>query len=133
MGLTINLSSIPAKVMAQVEAELPSRAVRAANELLNAEHEIMRGQGGGRRYGNHQASAPGEVPAVWSGHYRDSYKTLEDNAHLPGIESETKYAHWLEEGTPGGQMAPRPHVEKILQMAEPQIIAIYSEPWHISV
>ena len=102
MGMTINLSGIPQQVMAAVEHELPSRAVRAANELLTAKNNVLRGQRSGRKYGNHTASAPGESPAVWTGHLRDTgWKTLTDG-HLFGIESETSYAMLLEDGTPGG-------------------------------
>ena len=35
----------------------------------------------------------------------------------------------LENGTPGGQMAPRPHEERILNLAEPKAYRIYSEPY----
>ena len=68
MGFKIDITSIPQMVINQVEAEMPSRAVRAANVLMNAKNEVLRGEGGGRWYGKHHASAPGEVPATWSGH-----------------------------------------------------------------
>lgn len=133
MAFQINLSGIAQTVMAQVEAELPSRAIRSANELLNAKNNILRGQRSGRWYGKHQASAAGESPANWTGHLRDSgWKTITDS-HLFGIESETAYAQLLEDGTPGGQMAPRPYKDKITQEAEPLIEAIYKEPWHIKI
>jgi hypothetical protein len=35
----------------------------------------------------------------------------------------------LEDGTPGGRVAPRPHQERILKDAEPKIERIYSEPY----
>lgn len=133
MGLTINLTGIPQKVMQAVEAELPSRAVRAANELLNAKNEVLRGQRSGRKYGSHTASAPGESPANWSGHLRGTgWKTITDG-HLFGIETETDYAQLLEDGTPGGKIAPRPYKDKIEQLAQPAIEAIYKEPWHIKI
>ncbi len=131
MGLTINLSNLPQKVIASIEAELPSRAVRAANALLNAENNVLRGQRSGRKYGNHTASAPGEPPANWTGHLRMSFKAITNDAHLPAIETETSYAQLLESG--GGKLAPRPFKEKIMQEAEPEIKAIYSEPWHIKI
>ena len=132
MGLTIDLAGIPAKVVAQVEAELPSRSVRVANALLNAKNEVLRGQGGGRRYGRHQASAPGSPPAVWSGHLRDSsFTPLTNDAHLPGIMSNAKYAGYLEYGT--SKMAARPFKQPILDAAQGEIEAIFQEPWHISI
>ena len=134
MAFSIRLSNIPQQIVNQIEAELPSRAVRAANALTTAKNQVLRGQRSGRRYGGHTASAPGEPPANWSGHLRDSsFKEITNDAHLPAIESEAFYADWLENGTPGGQMAPRPFRDKILQMAEPEVSAIYSEPWHISI
>ena len=35
----------------------------------------------------------------------------------------------LEEGSPGGKIAPRPHHEKIQQKALPAIMRIYNEPY----
>lgn len=134
MGLKIDVTGIPQKIVAQVEAELPSRAIRAANALMNAKNEVLRGQRSGKMYGNHQASAPGEAPANWSGHLRgSSFTPLTDDAHLPGIMSNAQYADWLENGTPGGQMAPRPFRQPIIDKAQPEIEAIYQEPWHISI
>lgn len=134
MPFKIDIAGIPAKVMAQVEAELPSRAVRAANVLMDAKNEVLRGEGSGKWYGNHHASAPGETPANWSGHLRDSsFTELTNDAHLPGIMSNAKYADWLENGTPGGQMAPRPYRQPIIDAAQQRIEAIYTEPWHISI
>lgn len=132
MGFKIDLAGIPAKIAAQVEAELPSRASRAANALLNAKNEVLRGQGGGRRYGSHQASAPGAPPANWSGHLRDtSFTPLTNDAHLPGIMSNAIYAGYLEDGT--SKMAARPFRQPIIDKAQPEIEAIYQEPWHISI
>lgn len=132
MALTIDITGIPAKVMAQVEAELPSRAVRAANALMNAKNEVLRGQGGGRWYGNHQASAPGSPPANWSGHLRDSsFTPLTNDAHLPGIMTNALYAGYLEDGT--SKMAARPYRQPIIDAAQAEVEAIYNEPWHISI
>ena len=134
MAFKIDIAGIPEKIKNQVEAELPSRATRAANALINAKNEVLRGQGSGRRYGRHQASAPGEPPANWSGHLRDSsFTPLTNDAHLPGIMSDAWYADWLENGTPGGQMAPRPFRQPIIDKAQAEVEAIYQEPWHISI
>lgn len=132
MAFKIDLVGIPEMIKNQVEAELPSRAVRAANALLNAKNEVLRGQGAGRRYGSHQASAPGAPPAVWSGHLRDrSFTPLTNDAHLPGIMSNAMYAGYLEDGT--SKMAARPFRQPIIDKAQAEIEAIYQEPWHISI
>ena len=133
MAFSIDLQSIPQKAKAAIEAELPSRAARATNEMINAKNEVLRGARSGRMYGGHQASAPGEPPANWSGHLRDTNWDQIDDAHLPAIVSHTWYAMLLENGTPGGQMAPRPFKDAILQKSWPQIQAIYRDPWHIKL
>lgn len=116
----------------QVEAELPSRAIRAANALLNAKNDVLRGQRSGKWYGRHRASAPGESPANWHGHLRDSsFTPLTNDAHLPGIMSNAKYANYLEDGT--SKMAARPFRQAIIDKAQQEIEAIYTEPWHISI
>ena len=133
MGFSIDLQSIPQKVVASIEAELPSRAVRATNALINAKNEVLSGARSGRSYGGHVASAPGEPPANWSGQLRDTRWRQIDDAHCPAIESDTWYAMLLENGTPGGQMAPRPFKDAILQKSIPEVTDIYSEPWHIKL
>lgn len=134
MAFGIDITGIPEKIKNQVEAELPSRAVRAANALLNAKNEVLRGQRSGKMYGRHQASAPGESPANWSGHLRDSsFTPLTNDAHLPGIMSNAEYADYLESGTPGGMIAPRPYRQPIIDKAQQEVEAIYQEPWHISI
>lgn len=132
MAFKIDLTSIPQKIKNQVEAELPSRAVRAANALMNAKNEVLRGQRSGKMYGSHQASAPGEAPGNWSGHLRDSsFTPLTNDAHLPGIMSNAMYANYLEDGT--SKMAARPYRQPIIDKAQAEIEAIYQESWHISI
>lgn len=132
MAFAISIADIPEKAKACIEAELPSRAARATNALINAKDLVLRGQRSGRVYGGHQASAPGEPPAQWSGNLRTNNWEQIDDAHLPAIVSHTWYANLLENGTAGGQMAPRPFKEPILEKSIPEVSAIYSEPWHIS-
>lgn len=91
---------------------------------------------GGRLY---RASAPGEPPAVRFGHFRQSWQPTTRalfGSYIARIESDMrtdngKYllGEILEEGSPGGQMAPRPYQEKILEHAEPKVYRIYSAPY----
>lgn len=127
-----SIQEIANKAVEKIEAQLPSRCYRAANELRNSAFDILSGQGGGRKYGKHTASAPGEPPAVKSGAFRASWQPrtfMFGNSYISRIESGIKYAGWLEEGTPGGQMAPRPHHDRIANHAEPAITAIYDAPY----
>lgn len=88
------------------------------------------------------ASAPGEPPAVRTGTFRNSWQVSQGGvkelygSYFARIESDLKtdggeylLGEILEDGTPGGKMAPRPYVEKTLEKAEPKIYRIYSEPY----
>ena len=131
MNIGINIASIAPNAVAQIEAELPTRAVLATNALRNASLEVLRGQGHGRRYGSHQASAPGEPPAVLTGALRGSWRPISDGGFNPGIETSIFYADYMENGTPGGMIAPRPFVDKIIEMAEPEVTDIYNMPFNL--
>lgn len=131
MAILINLSNFPQIVENQVKAELPSRCLRATNALMHAKNNVLRGARSGKYYGRHRASAPGEPPAVQTGHLRgSSFSPITDSSHQPGIRSNAEYAEPLEYGTI--HMAARPFRDRIIEMAMPQIIEIYQEPWHIS-
>lgn len=99
----------------------------------------------GRRFSGgtlYRASAPGEPPAARTGTFRTSWQpksTIEHNGGytvVSTVESTVrtdngKYllGEILENGTPGGKIAPRPHQEKIQQEALPKIMRIYNEPY----
>lgn len=110
-----------------------SRGYRAANELRNAELEVLSGPRSGRVYGKHRASAPGEPPAVKSGNLRRNW-VLNVVPQATSVEAEIKsmsgkYAEYMEHGTPGGKIKPRPYVDRIRDKAEPKIEEIYNEPY----
>ena len=126
-----------------IRKQVESRSYDAANELRKSSLEILRGQRGGRRYRvpgkktYYTASAPGEPPAARTGLFRISWqpKALkEGDTYISRVESDRRIkigllGQVLEDGTPGGQMAPRPYQEKILKDAEPKIGRIYSAPY----
>lgn len=126
------------EILAAIKQQLPSRAYRGANEMRNSAIDILAGQGSGRTYKvpgtsrSYRASAPGEVPAKRTGAFRTSWKPHSfggGTTFTSRIESNIKYSGWLENGTPGGQMAPRPHHEKIQKHALPKLTRIYEEPY----
>ena len=140
------LSIIAEKICTDIKHQMESRAVDAANELRNAELEILRGQRGGRIYGvpgtkkRYQASAPGQPPAVRTGAFRLSWKPqayVMFGSYISRIESDlqvgTKRSYTLgdllENGT--SKMAPRPHQDKILEKAEPEIMRIYARDYKL--
>lgn len=131
------------KITEGIAQQMASRGTRAANQLMNAKNETLRGTGSGRTYripntgGYYTASAPGEVPASRTGNYRARWDmksyTSGKEVHSE-IESKVTTDNGgyvlgtlLEEGT--SKMAPRPHQEKILEKAKPNILKIYAEPY----
>lgn len=127
-----SIEEIAQKVTTDVRQQMASRCYRVSNALRNSALDVLSGSRSGRMYGGHQASAPGEPPAQWSGAYRQSWqpKTYAGfGSFISRIESTIPYADWLENGTPGGQMAPRPHHDLIAEKTEPEMLRIYDEPY----
>ena len=145
------------EVVEDIKKQVEARSHTAANELRNSSLEILRGARGGRRYKvpgtfrrqrdkvsgkmkngrYYTASAPGEPPAKRTGNFRRSWHPTalkEGNTYISRVESNLQIkigplGQILEEGTPGGQMAPRPYQEKVLKHAEPKVVRIYSAPY----
>lgn len=132
------------QICTEIRHQMESRAYVAANELRNAELEILRGQRGGRIYGvpgtkrKYQASAPGQPPAVRTGAFRLSWQPqayVMFGSYISRIESDLQVGtrrsytlgDLLENGT--SNMAPRPHQDKILEKAEPNIVRIYARDY----
>ena len=135
MGFKIDLVGMSRSAFAQVEQQLPQRALRASMVLKNSSIEVLRGLRSGRLYGSHRASAPGEPPAVKSGTLRDSWRPVQYGARhaSPAIETNVPYTGYMENGTPGGLIAPRPFADKIVQKSQGEVSAIYAEPFDISL
>ena len=142
--MEINWTNIEAEVQRRIQqtvketdTKAKSCAVRAANELRNAALNVLRGQRSGRTYrkpgtrATYTASAPGEPPAVRTGMLRMSWGIsavgTKTGEYTAGIYSDVPYAKLLDEGTPGGKIAPRPYKEKIIETARPKVVRIFSE------
>lgn len=117
-----------------------SRARRAVNAMRNSALEILRGDRHGRTYklpnkkATYVASAPGEAPAVRTGVLRTHWRQLvlgrgkADGVEITArLKSDMPYSDLLDEGTPGGKIAPRPYKQKIIDDAKPKVIAIYGK------
>ena len=129
-----SIEEVARKVAEAIPKQMASRAYRASNELRNSALTVLSGSRSGRMYGGHRASAPGEPPATWTGAFRLSWQPktyVGGTTFKSSIETGIFYADWLEKGTPGGQMAPRPHHARIQKDALPNIIRIYDEPYDI--
>lgn len=152
-----SLEEIAQTVTTTIRHQMESRSYRAANELRNSALIVLRGQRTGRRYkvpGTYRrqrdkatgkmrngryytASAPGEPPAVRTGTFRNSWQPeayAAFGSYISRISSDVRtdngqhnLGEILEKGT--SRMAPRPHHDRILKHAEPQIFKIYDEPY----
>lgn len=150
--ISVQIPEAVADAVGKIKKQMESRSYRAANELRNSALLVLRGQRSGRRYkvpGTYRrqrdktsgkmrngryytASAPGEPPANRTGVFRNAWQPtarVESDSYISRIENDVPYAEWLEDGTPGGKMAPRPHHERIQEHAEPKIVKIYKEPY----
>lgn len=127
--------------VSEINRKVVSRGVRAVNAMRNAELEVLKGQRSGRKYrkpyskATYTASAPGEPPARrtgnlrmhWNGQVKTGGTSNGGTQIIAELESQEKYAAYLENGT--SKMAARPFMEKIKEKAMPEIERIYKEPY----
>lgn len=125
--------------------QVKARSTRVINELRNAELWVLSGQRSGKVYhkpktikATYRASAPGEAPARCGGDLRREWMGEINSAHISNAKiqvtaafvSGVRYSKYLDEGTPGGKIAPRPLKEPIIEKAKPKIEAIFREPYN---
>lgn len=122
----------------QIERQLKQRATSGSIKLGNAWVRIMREDGGGKTYrkpgtihSTYKASMAGEPPAVRTGNLRDSKRSVVTGQYTPAVESNIKYAHYLQNGT--SKMDQRPIVEPTIKEAMPDIMDIYNKPFKINI
>jgi HK97 gp10 family phage protein len=100
------------KLIAALSGDRLGRAVVAGGFVLETAVKISMSAAShtGRRYGGHQASAPGETPAVDTGVLVNSISTeLESSSATDAwaqVGTDKEYGEFLEFGT--SKMAPRP-------------------------
>lgn len=82
--------------------------MRASFRLSKTGHLYWKPDGSGGSV-LHQASAPGEPPAIWFGHLDESFKVKKLNQYAVGITSTDWKAVMLDQG--GGNIAARPYVQ----------------------
>lgn len=104
------------KVLIRTRTAAKAGALAAADlYLAEIRRLILNTPKTGRMYGDHQASAPGEAPANWTGHLLNSFKVTQ---HTTGsvvsvrVTNTAEYAPHLEFGTI--KMAPRPFLRPAL-------------------
>ena len=99
-------SQIP-DVIKQLKQNAARLSLRTAYEGQADIWEDMGKGKSGRVYGSHQASAPGESPAIDTFAYGQSIKVISDSDGFATIGTDSELGPWLEYGT--SKMAPRPH------------------------
>lgn len=96
-----------------IARKLPQAVSRHVRETcLGIQADIAVGMSGphsGAIYGDHQASAPGEMPAIDSGHLAASIQVeAEPNSTVGYVYTDVEYAPFLEAGAPNAGIEPRP-------------------------
>jgi HK97 gp10 family phage protein len=80
----------------------------------------MTGDKGGVVYGRHQASAPGEAPAIDTGNLFNSFELGDVTPTLGSLGTNAEYAEPLEYGT--SRMEPRPFLRPAVDEHEGEIL-----------
>lgn len=135
MSFKIDIVGTVQQCVNSVNGQLPGRADAAGNAMRNAALEVLRGQRSGKVYrkptgGSYTASSPGEPPAWRTGTLAKSWRPVSSNGN-PAIESSVPYTGYMENGTPGGKIKPRPFAAKIVEKAKPEVLAIYGQPFNL--
>ncbi len=134
--MSISIKRVVKGMVAQIEAQIPMRATRVSIALKNASMEVLSGPRSGRTYrkpngGTYIASAPGEPPAARTSTLMGSFRPIQADPNIAGIETSVPYAAKLESGT--GRMAPRPFKNRIVEQATPAIEQIMNEPFSVGI
>lgn len=109
------LPQISAQLHAEASREVRTTAFEVEADIKNA----MMGAKSGRIYGSHQASAPGEAPAVDTGNLVNSIVTEAKPGSLTAtVSTAVEYAPHLEFGTVN--MQPRPAWVPAAERARPR-------------
>lgn len=143
-----NISSTYQKIVKEkidgISKEVLNRGGRASTYARDAVIKVLSGPRTGRHYGNHQASAPGEAPAVKTGLLRNSFETMPNvtkygtskTSVVSEVQSNTKkyggsninYA-WIDEGL--GNIAPRPYLKKAQEEALDMLLKDLKRPYNV--
>lgn len=80
---------------------------------------VFKTSGPGNRSAKHTSSAPGEAPATDTGSLVSSITFRQKGPLTAEVESRLPYATWLEFGTAGGKIKPRPAWVPAIEKAQP--------------
>jgi HK97 gp10 family phage protein len=110
----------------RLSAEMRRRVIdvvaKAARDVEANAKQGMQGPKSGAMYGNHQASAPGEAPAIDTGNLINSMDVSYENGGLTAYigPADVEYGIYLEFGTL--HMAPRPFMTPAAEKVRPAFL-----------
>lgn len=112
--MTIHMQPLPNPVIddARIAQWIENRLNDARNTFIR---NVSRGAGGGRMYGSHKASAPGEYPVTDTGRLVNSVDYQMTGPREGKLISDIVYAAYLTSGT--FKMAPRKMLVEALEEA----------------
>lgn len=132
----VTLQTRANEVVQSLENVATQRMWQATQLVRNQVLETLSGERTGRRYRvpgtqvYYTASAPGEAPAVRTGHLRQNIKTevVADGRTVRGrVGTDVEYGAHLELGT--SKMAPRPWLERSFKEVEEDVKQVLSGRW----
>lgn len=119
-GTTIGIDDVQFKFIRRLKSAFTGiiaqniKPIDIANEIKSDIQSLMRLPKTGKIYyrkkGVHQASAPGEAPAIEEGTLYDSIKTQSKGSLKASVTVRTPYVLALEFGNPRRNLEPRPYV-----------------------
>lgn len=114
----------------EIARKLPVETGKIVEETIyEMEADIKRDMAqakSGRMYGDHQASAPGESPAVDTSNLINSIQTDMDGTEGT-VYTNAEYAEIMEFGAPMANIAPRPFMAPAAERARPGFIRKMSD------
>ncbi len=124
-GVTIKFNHIP-RIRRQLEPRAKDIVGKLVGELETIVKTSMQGSKSGQIYGGHQASAPGEAPAIDTGQlFGAMEQSFEDGGMTGVLAFLTEYAIHLEFGTT--KMEPRPFARPALEKMIPRIKSAFNQ------
>lgn len=124
-GVTIKFNHIP-RIRRQLEPRAKDIVVKLVGELETIVKTSMQGSKGGAFYSGHQASAPGEAPAIDTGQlFGAMQQSFEDNGMTGVLAFLTEYAIHLEFGTT--KMAPRPFARPAIESMRARVKSAFNQ------
>lgn len=122
MSITITVRDRTPELIQKMELAIGRFVRRGADYIEGQLIASMAEPKSGRMYGQHQASAPGESPAVDSSNLTGSITTIMESSLEAKIGTPVEYAPMLEDGT--SRMAARPLWEKTATDSLPTLEAM---------